>query len=749
MTVACPTPHSLPRGPRILFLLAAFSSPSLLPAATPDDDVHTLREVVVTSTRTEKEVGDSPGTVNIITADSMKKRGVKSVDEALNTTAGVITSRSKGPMDTIAGIALRGIPDSGRTLVLVDGLTLNDPYSNGVNFAGIATEDLERIEVVKGPFSSLYGGNAMGGVINILTRMPTKREIAFKTGYGSAWDRSADNAPKDYRTVYASYGDRFGAFSLLASYDYRTTNGYAANQVVASAKPTSGLTGWSTTQSTTGATRYLVGDKGDNNWSNDNLRIKGRYDFSDRTNLMLSYARTSAESDYGTPHSYLRNASGAEVWSYGTSVTQKSFLGNPLSTAKNTYSASFETALSLAKIKATMGYTDLTENWYTTPGTGATATSGVGTLTSYPSNVWNGDLQVTLPVLDKQVLTIGAAFRKGSIDRQDHKLTYWRDEGGQTDLTYVVTGEDRTLALFMDDEIAIHDKLTAFIGLRADWWKTDSGSATQYGTAAFSETYGSRSQACLSPKIAVVYKPTSTTTLRGSAGQAFRAPSLYSLYASTTMGTSTTLYACNPNLAPEKVRAWDLSLEQKVGVGGKFRATYFENHLTDMIYSTTGAIVNGLQEINKVNAGKGQSKGVELEAEQRFGFGLRCFANFTYTDSEIIENTAKPASVGKQFTYVPRRMFNFGGDYEQGPLSVNLTGRYMSKRFGSDDNSDTVNGVYGSYDPFFTIDATFRYRAASWATFSLSGNNLNGKRYYVSSSLAPGRSYFLEMALKF
>ncbi|WP_052572478.1 TonB-dependent receptor [Holophaga foetida] len=712
-------------------------------------DVQVMREVVVTSTRTEKELGDAPGSVNIVTASEMKKRGVKDVDEALNTTAGVITSRSKGPMDTIAGIALRGIPDSGRTLVLVDGLALNDPYSNGVNFSGMASEDLERIEVVKGPFSSLYGGNAMGGVVSIITRMPTKREFTLKTGYGSAWDREADNAPKDYRTVYASYGDRIGRFSLLASYDYRTTNGYAANQVVTSSKPTSGITGWSTTQSTKGVTNYLIGDKGDNAWSNDNLRLKGRYEFSSVTSLSLSYARTTSEYDYPSPNTYLRDASGNAVWSYGSSVTQKTFLGNLSENEKNTYGAVFETTLRSAKVKACLGYTDLSATWYTTPGTGATSSGGAGTLTSYPSNSWNGDIQVTIPFFEHQVLTFGGAFRKGSIDRQDHKLTNWRSEDTQTTLTYVAAGEDRTLAIFLDDEIALHEKVTAFVGVRADWWKTRSGSATQYGTGAFSESYGDRSDASLSPKVAFVYKLSTTTTLRASAGQAFRSPTLYQLYVSTTMGTSTTLYASNPDLKPEKVTAWDLSIDQRTWKGGKIKATYFENRISDMIYSTTGETIDGIKVIDRVNAGKGKSRGLELEAEQRFQSGLRFFANFTYTDSEIVENDAKPTSEGKEFTYVPRRMVNLGGDYGHGPFGINVTGRYMSKRYGSDDNSDIVNGVYGSYDPFFTVDATLRYQTSSWASFSLSGTNLSGKRYYVSTSLAPGRAYFAEMTMKF
>ena len=72
----------------------------------------------------------------------------------------------------------------------------------------------------------------------------------------------------------------------------------------------------------------------------------------------------------------------------------------------------------------------------------------------------------------------------------------------------------------------------------------------------------------------------------------------------------------------------------------------------------------------------------------------------------------------------------------------------MGKRYNNDDNSDTVSNVYGSYDDFFTADAKISYKVTSWAKASFSVSNILDREYY-SSSLAPGRSWFLELALTY
>ena len=146
--------------------------------------------------------------------------------------------------------------------------------------------------------------------------------------------------------------------------------------------------------------------------------------------------------------------------------------------------------------------------------------------------------------------------------------------------------------------------------------------------------------------------------------------------------------------------------------------------------------------------GKADIKGVELAMEQRFDKWLHLFANYTLNDSTVVRDAAFPTAVGRQLTNMPREMFNVGGDVAYKSWSGSLTGRYVGKRYGEADNSDTTNGVFGSYDPYFTADAKLSYQVASFASVSLAVNNIFDKTYYAYY-LAPGRQWFGTVTLKF
>ncbi|MBU4320181.1 MAG: TonB-dependent receptor [Nitrospinae bacterium] len=709
-----------------------------------------LEEIVVTATRTEKEIESVPGSVAVITKDDIKKRNIKSVDEALNLIPGVFNRRGKGLMDTLSSVTLRGIPGEYRTLILMDGITLNNAYTGSVQWGGLAPEDVERIEVVKGPFSSLYGGYAMGGVVHIITKMPEKREFTFKTGYGSSWNRG--EAMDDLRKFYLSYGDKFkDKFSLFASYGYKATNGYPSGLNVQRTQPPAGITGWSYTTDNKGAARYLIGDKGDNRWWDDNMTLKAGYDFSKTSKLNLSIMRSRYEYSYDDPHTYLRNAAGNEVWTYtvgGTTVREASFLSGAGSREQNIYNIGFETEISSVKAKLSLGLADQEKNWYVTPGTtGATTRAGgPGKVASTPSENYNADLQFTLPLFKRHILTFGGSFKHGSADTEEHKLTNWKDEDSKTTLAYQSKGKDRTYALFVQDEIMILENLTAYLGFRQDWWETYDGYVNEVGTSGYPKNYDSRTASSFSPKAALVYKPFEKTTLRTSAGRAFRSPTVYDLYRTWTWTSAgvTKTYAGNPDLKPETTTSWDIGMEQRLWKGAKIGVTYYENYMEDLIYRKTVTPTY----LEWVNVGKVESKGVELEAEQRFDKWLRLFANYTYTDAKIKKNEAKPETEGKKMTQMPENMFNAGGEYEKGPFSASLIGRYVGKRYSNDENKDTVNNVPGSFDPYFVADAKVSYKITKWATVSVSVDNIFDRDYFYSYK-APGRSWFGELTMRF
>ena len=212
-----------------------------------------LKEVVVTATRSEKPVTEAPGSVEIISGKSLENRDVQSLDSALKSVSGMYSRREIMFSTLQPVINIRGIAGQNRTLVMMDGITLNEPRVGAAYFDGISANDVERIEVVKGPFSSLYGGYAMGGVVNVITRMPEKREFSLKSGYGNAW--SDGQGFKALFSEYVSYGDRIGRFSWLTSYSRKWTDGYPYQFNVQSTAPphmslgirateTPGMTDW-------------------------------------------------------------------------------------------------------------------------------------------------------------------------------------------------------------------------------------------------------------------------------------------------------------------------------------------------------------------------------------------------------------------------------------------------------------------------------------------------------------------------
>ena len=707
--------------------------------AAPIAPVTKLDEVVVTATRTEKSLENVPGDVHVVTKEQIEKRNIKTIDEALDTTAGVFDRRGKGFMDTQANIAIRGVPAANRSLILIDGIPRNDAYTGSVSWTG-PVGSVERLEVVEGPFSSLYGGNAMGGVVNIITKMPEKREVTLTTGYGSSWDRG--KSMDDLWKGYLSYGDKiFDKLSFFAAYGYESTNGYATNLVTASSCP-AGTTGCTGTTDTTGKIhKYILGNTGDNRWWDDSITAKAAYDFSKVTKLTVSFGRTRSEYNYDTPNTYLKNAAGQPVYL----PNQYSFLSGNGGTEINSYAVSFDTEISSAKVKFNFGVNDMNKNWYTTPGsTGATTIGGgPGSLSSTPAQTYYSDLQATFPVFTWNILTLGTAFKFDTAHNRTYNLTSWKDETTQTNMTYEAKGTEDMYSVFLQDEISILNNLTAYLGVRGDYWTTQDGYANQVGAVGYPQSYNSRSDTGVSPKLSFVYKPFDLTTVRTSVGNAFRPPTVYELYRTWTSTTGTT-YNSNPALTPETVTTWDFSVEQGLWKGAKVKGTYFENYFKDLIYLRT---VSPTQQAY-INAGKAETKGVVLEAEQKI-YGFRLFANTTLlTESKIVSNSASPASVGKKLTYMPEHMYNAGAEYTYGPVMTSLTGIYVSKRYSTDGNTDTVNNVYGSYDPYFLLNGKITYKIIKEAAISFSVDNILNRKYF-SYYTCPGRSWFTELTIKF
>lgn len=154
-------------------------SPEMAISLNPD--VSEVDEVVVTGTKSLRNLKEVPGRISVIHKEEIERIPLQQVDDILRFTPGINVRRSSGLYTQRPIVTLRGLSgdEQARTLVLMNGIPLNTSDEGGVNWNRINPYNIERIEVFKGPGSSLYGNNAMGGVINIITKKPSKPKTVY------------------------------------------------------------------------------------------------------------------------------------------------------------------------------------------------------------------------------------------------------------------------------------------------------------------------------------------------------------------------------------------------------------------------------------------------------------------------------------------------------------------------------------------------------------------------------------------
>jgi len=733
------------------------------PAPVPKEKAEALEKIVVTATRTERNPDDVPASITVITQEDIRKQHILTVDRALAQVPGAFDTPRKLFPDSMTAVSLRGFPadTQKRTLVLLDGQNISSAYTNSVVWSSMPVENIERIEVIRGPFSALYGGNAMGGVINIITKTAKKPEMLATGSYGTY----------DSWTYYLGGGTRIAdRFSIQGGFNARSTSGYPTSLVTKTAtkgKAKPAVVGWVPTTTTSGSPTNTIGDTGDNYWNDYNINGKISWDLAKGHNVTFNALSSYYNYGYGMFHSYLSSTNdgpnlikGANI-TQGTvnlsglkntrfrSLTQGAFLNGCGRTRTQVYSLFTDHKLTdSTRLKFHGGLITIPENWYTTPGTTAVTTyyDGPGSIDSTQSKNWVGEWQVEQALGQKQQLVGGFSYTTGFASTKTRNLKNWRQPDITGPLTFQSGGHDRTIGAFLQDEIAWHPQFSTVAGVRLDWWQTYGGNWKQ---AAYKpiEYLKDRDQTALSPKLALLYRPLDWTAFRTSVGTAFRAPNIYELYRTWISSTGTT-YKSNPALSPERTLSWELGATLKPFNGTAFTANYFENYVTDLIYRTNDPTdPSGKTQIFQ-NAAKATIRGFEIELNQKLWKWLEVFGNTTIIDARIRKNPYNLASVGKKITYVPRQQFNFGVTVTYWKIKANLSGRYFSKLPSSDNNSDVINNVYGSYDPFFTMDSKITFSPVQYADLSFAVDNLLNREYYTYYRTA-GRMFWTQLTLRY
>jgi iron complex outermembrane receptor protein len=728
----------------LLISVAILLSGNCAFAATATNDtqsasINALPEVVVSATRSEITTDEAPAHVSVVTKQQIEAQRVQTVDAALKHESGVFVQRSKGIADSLPRVQLRGLNGANRTLVLLNGLPINNGYDGEVPWNSISTENIERIEIIRGPSSALYGSDALGGVINIITARPQKLEISGKAGYGS------DNTIR--HSLLA--GDRIGDFTFRVGYEMAETGGYPTYPV--NITPTAGApnrTGGYGSTSNTGALRWVAGDKGDNSAERWNANLELGYDLSKTGTLLLDFQYGHSEYDYDPPHTYLVDALG------NPSMTGRANTGGPLSANVTANSFVYYTGPGSEDYSATgIGYDDkfgeLTSKtrvgfqtrdaWFTTAGTTGNYYTAAGSLSESTSRTWLGDWQGAIPVFGEHTFTFGFCFRYDEMNQDTYAVPYYRNPDIRTTHTDLSQGASCSQALYFQDEWKALENLTFYAGGRFEHWSAFDG---QSGPVASVRQFSEPDSTAFTPKFSTMWHALDDTYVRGSIGQAFRAPTLYEMYRTWVSGTTT--YNSNPNLDPETLWNFEGGVDQyfcdrrvKAGV------TYFHSMLDDYISSYTVGTQN-----YKDNLASAQLDGIEAELSYKPWDWLKLWGNYTYTASEVLEYNRAPLAVGKQLTYMPEDTINVGADVSYKWIQWGIAGRYLGRIYTTIDNTDRVDNVSGAYTRSMLWDTHLTITPVKHVSISLVVENLLDQSYFTSTYTGRGRTYFAEVALK-
>jgi vitamin B12 transporter len=181
------------------------------------DNPSTLESVVVTGTRTPTSSDDSLASVTVLSREDIDARQALSIQELLQGEAGLQISNNGG-LGKVSSVFLRGA-NADQVLVLVDGVRLGSATLGTTAFQYLQVDQIGRVEIVRGPLSSLYGSEAMGGVIQIFTRRPS--------GDGASFEADAAGGSHDTNSFGASIGVSSGPISYALSASNLSSNGYA------------------------------------------------------------------------------------------------------------------------------------------------------------------------------------------------------------------------------------------------------------------------------------------------------------------------------------------------------------------------------------------------------------------------------------------------------------------------------------------------------------------------------------------
>ncbi len=639
----------VPNGPGLLEVKAAGFAESHIswkvPPAFSVDIVLSLaglkEEVVISATRSEIRLSDAPGNMVRLSEHDAVANPSLTVDDMLRQVPGFSlfrrsSSRTANP--TSQGVSLRGLGASGpsRALVLEDGIPLMDPFGGWVYWNRIPPVEVSSVEVFRGGASNLYGSDAMGGLVQFITREAEGPALSLKTSYGN------EQTPN----VSLWAGDTIGNWNFEGATDLFRGDGYI---LVPSSQRGS--------VDTAANSEHATVDLGIGYRLSPSAKIfaKGNYYDEFRNN--------------GTP--IQTNDTQIEQGAIGVDQqfgSNKSLSLRIFGDAQG-YDQRFS---SIASDRSRESLTDLqyvpsqqlagTAQWTSALGKGQTLIAG-------------SDLQEVIGTTDEQL------FSSGIHTAND-----------------IAGGRQRTFGFFAEDIFQFHQKWTVILGARFDdWWNLDGSTVrTPISTpgALTGTSFPDRSDIAFNPKLSVLRSLNRHVSVTASSYRSFRAPTLNELYRSFRLGN--VLTNSNAGLKAEhltgaeagvNVNAFDQKLE--------LRGTFFWSDIVNPIENVTLVNTPALITRQRQNLGRTRSRGLELDSVLHLSNNIQISAGYDYTDATVVSFPASSSLLGLDIPQVPRHTFTWEGRYWNPKLFLlSVQGRFVGKQFDDDQNQLPLDSFY-------------------------------------------------------
>ena len=701
--------------------------------------------ITVTATRTMEDIIKTPSAVSVVTDKDIEARRVDTVTDALQMLPGVYKSQKAN-----GGLQIRGF-DSTDTLVLLNGVPMNNTFNNGVDWEAIPVHSIERIELVRGPSSSLYGGRGVAGVINIQTKQQQPKQ-------------SVKDIHWHGQIGYGSHGTLNNELGFDAQVSNRITVGMSAEQRKTDGYPGFFITGRAANirPSTVTVTpdnpvpqtkdgSYLLGSRGDKSFNNKNLSAYVTMKLRDRESLTYSYLYTKNRYAYENPMSTI-TVNGAPIFSGNVKINNQKYVALRTSRYLGYDGLKEYHAHDKNKLQVTFNILDRKKDGFSSPSNPNTPNySGPGDDSFYPGKTINFDAQKVWDRMGKHSVVAGINWKKESFEQKRRELTNWRNHSSFDSTTYpgglyeINKGATNNLALFVQDTYRPNFNWAIYTGLRIDRFKKFDGQHVTYDTnnnRYDTINHGEGSYTEWSPKLAIEHYVTDSLNVYASYGHSFNPPPLSQVYRYSDV------VRANPNLNPERSDTFEVGMKKEWGTKTALNLSAFYVKTKDKVKYVTHYDNNGDVDYKMYeNVDQETRRGIELELRHQLSSKWSVFGNYTWQMGRIkhkdLPNTN--ASGYEEINYdIPKHIFHAGLEYTNGKWNALWDAQYVSRRQSVDD----ITGQYGSSDSYFISNVAMNYKFSKEATLQLGIQNVFNRVFFDDEATA-GRTYSASMKFKF